>query len=125
MEDMFVPSESETLAGQDEKLWGMLSHLSTFLGGAFPIANIIAPLILMSYYQDKSEFVSNHAKEALNFQISLVLYYFIAGLLAFVFIGFLFIPIIFIGSIILTIKAALDANKGERVSYPFSIRFIK
>ncbi len=122
VEDAFVP---ETLGEKDNKLWGMLAHLSTFIGAVIPVGNVIAPLIMMSYYQDKSEYVHEHAKEALNFQISLLIYYFIAGISVFVFVGFLLIPLIFIVSIILTILAALDANKGKSYRYPLTIRFIK
>ncbi len=117
--DMFVGAMDE-----DDKLYGMLAHLGTFLGAVIPVGNIIAPLIMMSYYRDKSHFISDHAKEALNFQISLIIYYFIAGLSAFILIGFILIPIIFITAIILTIQAALKAKDGEEYKYPFTIRFI-
>ncbi len=124
MDDLLV-DYNEQLPEEDKRLWGMLAHLSTFLGAVIPVGNIIAPLIIMSYYQNKSKFVSSQAKEALNFQISLLIYYFIAGLSLLVFVGFFLIPFIFITSLIITILAALAANKGEDYKYPLTMRFIK
>ena len=46
------PFEENTLTS-DDKQWGMLAHLGTFVGAVVPFGNIIAPLVLMSMYSDK------------------------------------------------------------------------
>jgi uncharacterized Tic20 family protein len=119
-----VPFEEHAIS-QDDKQWGMLAHLGTFLGAIVPFGNIIAPLVMMSMYQEKSEFVVKHAKEALNFQLSLLIYYTIAGISVFFLIGFLLLPLIFVFAIIYTVVAGLKAQEGEDYQYPFTIRFIK
>lgn len=112
------------LLSNDDKQWGMLAHLGTFVGAIVPFGNIIVPILLMSTYKDKSEFVVTHAKESLNFQISLLIYYTIAAISMFVLIGFLLLPLLFIGSVVCTIIAGMKANEGKDYKYPMTIRFI-
>ena len=107
------------LSPADEKMWAMLSHLGTFVLG------FIAPLIAMLTQGDKSPFVRRQAVESLNFQISLYIAYAIAFALCFVLIGFLLLPIIAIGHIILVILASVAANRGEDYRYPVNIRLVK
>lgn len=109
----------------DERQWGMLSHVSTFLGHIIPFVNIVAPLIFMTTYRDESEFVTNHAKEALNFQITLILYYFISAVLILVIVGIILLPIVYAFSVVVTIIAAIKASAGKEYKYPLSIRFVK
>lgn len=116
----------EYAISQDDKQWGMLAHFSTFLSMVAPVAGaIIPPLVLMSMYQDKSEFVVKHAKEALNFQLSLLIYYTIAGMSLFILVGFIALPLLIIFAIIYTVVAGLKAQEGKDFQYPFTIRFIK
>ena len=49
-------------------------HLSTFSKFFFPLGNFIVPLILWTMNKDKSDFVDDHGKQAINFQLSLLLY---------------------------------------------------
>ena len=64
-------------------------HLSTVLGFLFPFGNFIGPLILWMFNKDKSEFVDAHGKQALNFQISVLIYAILIAIIA--------IPILIIG----------------------------
>ena len=54
-------------------------HLSTFTRFIFPLGNFIGPLILWIANKDKSEFVDAHGKQAINFQMSILLYTIIIG----------------------------------------------
>lgn len=54
-------------------------HLSTFSRFIIPLGNFIGPLILWVSNKDKSEFVDAHGKQAINFQISILLYAIILG----------------------------------------------
>lgn len=110
---------------QEDKQWGMLAHLGTLIGAIVPFGNIILPVVMMSMYKDKSEFVTEHAKESLNFQLSLLIYYTIAGISIFVLIGFLLLPLLFVLNIIYVVVAGLKANEGGKYQYPFTIRFVK
>lgn len=56
-----------------------LIHLSTFSRFIIPFGNFIGPLILWITNKDKSEFIDAHGKQAINFQISILLYAIILG----------------------------------------------
>ncbi|GAA3614694.1 DUF4870 domain-containing protein [Flavivirga amylovorans] len=56
-------------------------HLSTFSRFIIPFGNFIGPIILWVTNKDKSDFVDAHGKQAINFQISILLYAFILGTL--------------------------------------------
>ncbi|TYA53899.1 DUF4870 domain-containing protein [Formosa maritima] len=56
-------------------------HLSTFSRFIIPLGNFIGPLILWIANKDKSEFVDAHGKQAINFQISILLYAIILGMI--------------------------------------------
>jgi len=63
-------------------------HLSTFSRFIIPFGNFIGPLILWITNKDKSEFVDAHGKAALNFQISILLYSIVFGIITFPFFIF-------------------------------------
>jgi len=54
-------------------------HLSTFSRFIIPFGNFIGPIVLWAANKDKSEFVDKHGKQAINFQISVLLYAIIIG----------------------------------------------
>ena len=63
-------------------------HLSTFSRFVIPFGNFIGPLVLWSVNKDKSEFIDAHGKQAINFQISILLYALIIGMLTIPFFAF-------------------------------------
>ena len=107
-----------------EKQWVLLSHLSSFAGFIFPFGNILSPLLIYFLKKDQSTVVAEHAKESLNFQISITIYYIISSILIFVIIGWILLAILFVLQIILVIKAALEADRGGFYHYPFTFRFL-
>lgn len=54
-------------------------HLSTFSRFVIPFGNFIGPIILWISNKEKSEFVDAHGKQAINFQISILIYAIIIG----------------------------------------------
>ena len=54
-------------------------HLSTFSRFIIPFGNFIGPIVLWSANKEKSEFIDQHGKQAINFQISVLLYAIIIG----------------------------------------------
>ncbi|MBT8311156.1 MAG: DUF4870 domain-containing protein [Flavobacteriaceae bacterium] len=57
-----------------QKNLAAIIHLSTFSQFFIPLGNFILPLILWTMNKDKSEFIDDHGKQAINFQLSLLLY---------------------------------------------------
>jgi len=109
---------------REARNWGMYTHLAAFAGFIIPFGNIIAPLIIWLTKREDYPFVDRQGKEALNFQISMTIYFFVAILLAFIIIGFILIPILVIVWIVCVIVASLKAQEGESYRYPFTIRFL-
>jgi uncharacterized Tic20 family protein len=103
----------------NEKMLATFSHLGSVIGG------FVLPLVLYLTQKDKSKFVEEHAKEALNFQISLIIAYVVGGILAIIIIGFFVIIAAALCGLIFGIMGALKANEGQPYKYPFNIRFIK
>jgi uncharacterized Tic20 family protein len=66
-----------------------------------------------------------HGKEAVNFQISMLIYNCIAAVFCLVLIGFLFLAILWVLNAVLCIIAAIKASDGEFYRYPMTIRFIQ
>ena len=110
---------------KEEKMWAMLCHLGTFIGFVVPLGNIIAPLVIWLIKKDSFPLVEDQGKEALNFQISMFIYFLISALLCLILIGFVALVALAIADIVLTIIAAIKANEGNRYRYPLCIRFIK
>jgi uncharacterized Tic20 family protein len=69
-------------------------------------------------------FAAEHAKEALNFNITVGIAGIVAGILTLVLIGFLLLPLLLIAWVALTIMAGIAANKGEHYRYPFTLRLV-
>ncbi len=57
-------------------------HLSTFSRFIVPLGNFIGPIILWITNKEKSEFIDNHGKQAINFQMSILLYTIVIGTLS-------------------------------------------
>ena len=104
---------------KDARMWAMLCHLLAIF------TSFIAPLIIWSIKKDEQPFVDNQGKEALNFQITVLIAMIVSGLLSFACIGFILMPLVGIADVVFCIIASVKANSGEAYRYPVSIRFIK
>jgi len=79
-----------TTLTKHERNLSSIIHASTFSKYFIPFGNFILPLILWTANKKQYEFVDYNGKQALNFQISMLLYSIIAGLVAIpFFVGFL------------------------------------
>ncbi|PDW02319.1 hypothetical protein CJ255_14630 [Candidatus Viridilinea mediisalina] len=115
-----------TYAGtRDERNNAMFCHLSSLLGYIIPFSQFIVILVIWANHKDRSEYVREHATEALNYQLSYLIYAFISGLAIFFLIGFLMLLVLTIFDIVVSITASMKASNGERYRYPFIIRFVK
>jgi len=104
---------------KDARTMAMLCHLLAIF------TSFLGPLIIWLVKKDEYSYVDEQGKEALNFQITVVLASFVAGLLTFVCIGVVLLPAIWIVDIVFCIIAAVAVNKGEHYRYPLSLRLIK
>ena len=105
-----------------QKNLGTLSHLSgfvMFLG----IPSLFGPLAVWLFNRE-DEHVEYHAREALNFNLSMTLYAFVSGLMILLIVGIVLLPAVLIAWFVLTIVAAVRTSNGEYYEYPFTIRFV-
>jgi uncharacterized Tic20 family protein len=100
----------------DEKTLAILSHILTI------VSSFIAPLIIYLLKKDESYYVQEHAKESLNFQITVFI---ICAILFVTIIGILFIWVVSIANLILVIIATIKASENKMYRYPFNFRLIK
>ena len=136
-----IPAEQKTSAEQpetvqegpgskevnkDARMWAMICHLAALAGLVVPVVGcIIGPLIVWQIKKEEFPFVDEQGKEAVNFQISMLIYGVVAALLIFACIGTVLLPAVAIFDLIFLLIAAVKANNGEHYRYPLTIRFIK
>lgn len=63
----------ETSPSENQKNIAALIHISTFSKFFFPFGNFIAPLLIWGSNKEKP-FVNEHGRQAINFQLSILLY---------------------------------------------------
>lgn len=107
-----------TSPNNDDKNIATITHL----GGT--VFSFIPALIVWLLKKDDSEYLASQAKEALNFQITVLLAQFIAGILVWLLIGFLLLPIIWLANIVFCIIAAISTSQGRTYRYPLTLRLI-
>jgi uncharacterized Tic20 family protein len=111
------PGQSEI--SSDAKNMAMLCHLLAIFTG------FLGPLIIWLIKKDDTPFVDDQGKEALNFQITVLIALLVSSLLMFICIGFFLMPAVAIANVVFCIIAAVKVSHGEAYRYPVNIRFIK
>jgi uncharacterized Tic20 family protein len=103
---------------QEDKTMAMLCHLLGILTA------FLGPLIIWLVKKDQSPFVDDQSKEALNFQITLVIAHAVAGAAVCIHLGFLNLAVWVVG-LVFGIMGTMAANRGEKYRYPIALRLIK
>ena len=108
------------------RTWCVLCHASALIGFFIPGAgHILAPLIVWLAKKDGSPEIDSHGKESLNFQLSMLIYAIISGILCLILIGFFLLAALHILNVVLVIVASIKASEGKLYRYPLTIRLIK
>ncbi|NIR47356.1 DUF4870 domain-containing protein [candidate division KSB1 bacterium] len=105
-------------------MWAVFCHLGGLFGAMIPPGNIILPLVIWLSQREKYPFVDDQGKEAINFQISLSIYFIASAILIIIGIGLLLILGLAVFALIVTIMAALKASAGSKYRYPLTMRFL-
>ena len=100
----------------------LLSLISFLLSGG--LLTVLGPLVLWLIRKDRSPFDDDHGREVINFGLSFLLWGLLAGILIFVGIGILLLPVLWIVAIVNNIRGAIAAGNGEYFRYPMTIRFL-
>ncbi|MFA6961067.1 MAG: DUF4870 domain-containing protein [Opitutaceae bacterium] len=113
------PALPDPYSGGGDKALIVLCHLSALIGVGF-----ILPLIVYLVKKGEPGPAAAHAREVLNFHISLLIYAVCAVPLIFVLVGIPLLMLIGLASLVLAIVAAIKAGDGILYRYPLCIRFI-
>ena len=122
---------SEIAPVGDERTWALFGHLSALSAFICGIGCIVGPLIVWLVKRDTLPFAADQAKEALNFNITVVLVGIGLVILTLVTFGIgalLTVPLglaLFVGWLVLTIIASINANNGVRYRYPLTLRLVQ
>jgi uncharacterized Tic20 family protein len=107
------------------RTWCVACHLSALAGFVIPgFGHILGPLIVWLIKRGDASEIDVHGKEALNFQISMLIYNLVAGVLCLVLIGFALLAVLHILNVVFVIIAALKASEGQMYRYPLTIRLL-
>ena len=132
-EAMNVQTQSPSLS---DRQWAAGAHVAALLAAMLTslwagVAGAIAALVVWMLVRDKSAFATEHAKEALNFNLSMFIYAAIAVLLVVFTLGIGLIValpmwlVLALAWIVCTLLAAFKAYDGQPYRYPITIRLFK
>jgi uncharacterized Tic20 family protein len=141
----------QTQLSAQERNWAMAAHLSALAAIAgLPFGHVLGPLIVYLAKGHESEFVGEHARASLNYQITVSVLAIVATVVAIaITFGFL-IPmsespnytapisfaalwivfgfgalLIVLASLVFIILGTVAASDGRPYTYPFAIRFLR
>jgi uncharacterized Tic20 family protein len=110
---------TEPVSNDDRNL-AVITHLSGI------ILWFLVPLIvwLVSKDQTGKRYLSEEAKEALNFQIAVGIAYIVSWILMSVFIGFILWWIVWALNIVFCVIAAIQVSQQASYRYPITLRLL-
>ena len=122
-----APVAAAPLTETEDRQWASFAHLGGILG-------FLPSLIIWLVFKDRGRFTAVEAKEALNFQITLLIGYvainILSAFLAAVTFGIggiftLLASVLWIVGVIFSILGFTQAKDGQHYRYPFNLRLIK
>ena len=113
------PSESVSSSSSDRNL-AMITHLSGF------VLYLVVPLIVWLVHKDRPDktYLTNEAKEALNFQITILLAWIVCWILKIILVGFFLMGVLWLVNLIFCIVAAVKVSSDGSYRYPFTLRLV-
>lgn len=108
---------------RESQNWAAAAHLSAFVG-LFGLPSLLGPLVVWLVRRDDA-YVEEQARDALNFNISFLLYGIASAIAVVVLVGIVALPIVAVTWFVLVIVATAAASRGEDYRYPFTIEFVK
>jgi uncharacterized Tic20 family protein len=124
MTDMPTPPPPPPIPdmSNDTKNLAMLSHLL----GIIPVMGFVGPLIIWLTKKQEHPFVAAESREALNFQITVLIGWMIAIAVGWIpCFGWLAWPMLFLANFILCLMGAMKAKEGLSFRYPVNLRLLK
>jgi uncharacterized Tic20 family protein len=125
--------QPQPMLESDARMWSMLINVAAVAGAVLSggMLGLVAVLVIWLVYRERSALVDFHGKQQLNLAITIVLAtvaYLILGLMTLgvvLVIGLIPMAAYFIYVVVISIIAAVAANRGEYYKIPLVIPFIK
>ena len=113
------PVESEgSETTSDQRLYATLAHILGIVSG--PIGALVIMLL-----KKEDAWVEKEAREAINFQITVLLVWLCGAILMLILVGILVIIAVAVLNVVFCVIAAAHVNEGNPYRYPISLRLIK
>ncbi len=150
MQDTTFNDSSMQSVGESERHWAAMAHLSALLlafltSWAAGLAGVLAAGVIYLIKRNDSAYVAAHAREAVNFNISMFLYACIAVAIGVVLVGATVLTLgigaivtapaglllaalalaIAVMWLVCSIIAAIKAWNGEEYRYPLTLRLLR
>lgn len=121
---------------RENQTYAIIQHLSALAAFILPsLGNVIGALVAWLIFRDRDKTLDEQGKEVLNFQISVTIYLWAAGVIAGIFslvtlgLGVLValpvMGVVWLLSLVPTFIGVAEANKGNLYRYPYTIRFLQ
>lgn len=125
---------SEHQVSADQQTWRVLAHASAFIQ-LVGIPSVVGPLVVWLMRRE-DPVVAPHARAALNFQLSLLIYFVVGGFVAVLalvtIVGILLsvlivllLVLLFLLELVFALLATIAASRGELYRYPMSLELIQ
>jgi uncharacterized Tic20 family protein len=126
--DLSRPSPAPAAAlTPEEKTWGTMAHVSSGVGAVVMIGfGVFGPLAIWTTKGKRSAYVAGQCKEALNFQITMLIVSAVCFASGFVcgIVGFMTLGVAVAVNVVMSIVAAVASRNGKAYRYPVSVRFV-
>ena len=107
------------LRPREERIYAALAHLSQLAG------IVLAPMLLLATLGPRSLYVDSHAKEAFNHQVTMVIAFVVAVVVALRGAGPTVLGVVAAYGAVLAGWAALRSIQGAYVRYPLALRLLR
>ena len=81
-------------------------------------------MVLWAIKRQDDPYIDHHGKEAVNFNLSFLIYGAVSAILIFALVGLVLLPMVAVTWLVLVIVGSVKAGSGECYRYPLTIRFI-
>jgi len=118
-----APAPSQELRS-DSRNWAMAGHLSAFVVFVGIPIPVLGPLVVWLLKRDDDAYAEWHAREALNFNLSIMIYTIMSAILIIALVGLILLPVVLMSWFVLVILGSVKASSGGYFRYPMTIRFV-
>ena len=110
------------MVSNQSRTWSILAHLAGLLPSPL---SLLSAILIWQIKGRENSFDEQNGKESVNFQICILIYATVAGLLTVVLIGIPLLIALGIFNLVCVIIATVKASNGELYRYPLNLRLIK